>query len=201
MLVHTLGPCLSLLLFMEKNMFVKQCSEYLNYADSLTYALLFWSLVLMQICVNEILVMQALPIVVFHLWNMSFNQNGFNLQSLLEPQNSGLFGSQSSGYNDGDQLGSFSGHGGDCCPLVIDPLTYAALIGFIGLATYFFNVQIAASMLARSFPWPFNAGWVIHGRNFAITLKNSSCTVLSYKFVLTKNVCVSRTYCTNFESW
>ena len=100
---------------------------------------------------------------------MSFNQNGFNLQSLLESQNSGLLGSQSSDYNGGDQLGAFSGHG-DCCPLVIDPLTYAALIGFIGLATYFFNIQIAASMLARSFPWPFNAGWVIHGRNFAITL-------------------------------
>ena len=101
---------------------------------------------------------------------MSFNQNGFNLQSLIGSQNSGLYGSQSSDYNGGDQLGSFSGHGGDCCPLVIDPLTYAALIGFIGLATYFFNVQIAASMLARSLPWPFNAGWVIHGRNFAITL-------------------------------
>ena len=88
-------------------------------------------------------------------------------KALLESQNSGLYGSQSSDYNGGDQLGAFSGHG-DCCPLVIDPLTYAALIGFIGLATYFFNVQIAASMLARSFPWPFNAGWVIHGRNFAI---------------------------------
>ena len=109
---------------------------------------------------------------------MSFNQNGFNLQSLLEPQNSGLFGSQSSDYNGGDQLGAFSG-GGDCCPLVIDPLTYAALIGFIGLATYFFNVQIAASMLARSFPWPFNAGWVIHGRNH---FNSSSCTVLNYTF-------------------
>ena len=116
---------------------------------------------------------------------MSFNQNGFNLQSLLGSQNSGLFGSQSSDYNGGDQLGAFSG-GGDCCPLVIDPLTYAALIGFIGLATYFFNVQIAASMLARSFPWPFDAGWVIHGRNLAITLIiNSSCTVLSYAFFLT----------------
>jgi hypothetical protein len=37
----------------------------------------------------------------------------------------------------------------DCCPLVVDPLTYAALIGFIGLATYFFNEFIAMSMLAK----------------------------------------------------
>ena len=35
----------------------------------------------------------------------------------------------------------------ECCPLVVDPLTYAALIGFIGLATYFFNEFIAMSML------------------------------------------------------
>ena len=35
----------------------------------------------------------------------------------------------------------------DCCPQVVDPLTYAAIIGFIGLATYFFNELIAMSML------------------------------------------------------
>ena len=105
---------------------------------------------------------------------MSFNQNGFNLQSLLESQNSGLFGSQSSDYNGGDQLGAFSG-GGDCCPLVIDPLTYAALIGFIGLATYFFNVQIAASMLARSFR--FDAGWVFDGKIYP--MKNHLVPILN----------------------
>ena len=74
-------------------------------------------------------------------------------------------GGHSGGYG-GDHHGAFSG-GGDCCPLVVDPLTFAALIGFIALATYFFNVQIAASMLARSFPWPFNiihAGWVFDGK-------------------------------------
>ena len=27
----------------------------------------------------------------------------------------------------------------DCCPLVVDPLTFAALIGAIALATYFFE--------------------------------------------------------------
>ena len=46
---------------------------------------------------------------------MSFNQNGFNLQSLIGSQNSGLFASQSSDYDGGDNLGAFSG-GSDCCP-------------------------------------------------------------------------------------
>jgi hypothetical protein len=71
-----------------------------------------------------------------------------------------------SSYNDGyhnDHYGSFSGHGSGCCPLVVDPLSYAALIGGIALATYFFQIQITNSMLARSFPWPFNAGWVLQG--------------------------------------
>ena len=62
---------------------------------------------------------------------------------------------ESSGYKDlaslgsgyaGDHYGSYSG-GGDCCPLVVDPLTYASLLGFIALATYFLNVLIAMSML------------------------------------------------------
>ena len=35
----------------------------------------------------------------------------------------------------------------DCCPLVVDPLTFAALTGFIGLATYFLERYIAMSML------------------------------------------------------
>ena len=51
-----------------------------------------------------------------------------------------------SGYA-GDHYGSYSGGGGDCCPLVVDPLTYASLLGFIALATYFLNVLIAMSML------------------------------------------------------
>ena len=53
--------------------------------------------------------------------------------------------SRGSGY-DRDHYGSYSG-GGDCCPLVVDPLTYASLLGFIALATYFLNVLIAMSML------------------------------------------------------
>ena len=55
-----------------------------------------------------------------------------------------------SSYNDGyhsDHYGSFSGHGSGCCPLVVDPLEYAALIGGIALATYFFQIQIMNSML------------------------------------------------------
>ena len=57
-----------------------------------------------------------------------------------------LRGTLGSGYG---SHGSFSGggHGMDCCPLVVDPLTFAALTGFIGLATYFLERYIAMSML------------------------------------------------------
>ena len=79
--------------------------------------------------------------------------------------------SEHSGYSDHDGYidrlgyGSFSGGGSGCCPGVIDPLTLLALVGGIALATYFFEIQIRNSMLARSFPWPFNAGWVFYGRH------------------------------------
>ena len=47
--------------------------------------------------------------------------------------------------------GSFSsgGSGDECCPLVVDPLTYIALLTFIAAATYFFQELIAMSSLAR----------------------------------------------------
>ena len=82
-------------------------------------------------------------------------------------------GGHSGGYG-GDHHGAFSG-GGDCCPLVVDPLTFAALIGFIALATYFFNVQIAASMLARSFS--FSTGWVFDGKIYP--MKNHLVPILT----------------------
>ena len=49
----------------------------------------------------------------------------------------------------GSYGGSYSSGYGDCCPPVIDPLTYAALLGFIALATYFFERLIAMSMLMK----------------------------------------------------
>ena len=49
------------------------------------------------------------------------------------------------GYGYGDHHGAFSGSG--CCPGVVDPLTMLALVGFIALATYFFEIQIRNSML------------------------------------------------------
>ena len=79
----------------------------------------------------------------------TFSDNDYTLKTF----SGGHFGS--SGYKDlasresgygGDHYGSYSG-GGDCCPLVVDPLTYAALLGFIALATYFLNILIAMSML------------------------------------------------------
>ena len=69
--------------------------------------------------------------------------------ALLQAAPSSGYGHSS--YNDGyhgyhsDHYGSFSGSG--CCPLVVDPLSYAALIGGIALATYFFQIQITNSML------------------------------------------------------
>ena len=75
------------------------------------------------------------------------------------------------GYNDRLGYGSFSGHGSGCCPLVVDPLTMLALVGFIGLATYFFEIQIRNSMLARSFA--FNTGWVFQGTHLYFTIRNT----------------------------
>ena len=67
-------------------------------------------------------------------------------QNLRASQSS--YGHSGSGSGYGDH-GSYSSGGGDCCPLVVDPLTYAALLAFLALATYFFNVLIAMSMLMK----------------------------------------------------
>ena len=49
--------------------------------------------------------------------------------------------------------GAYSGGGGyghsDCCPLVVDPLTYIALLSFLAIATYFLQQLIIMSMLSR----------------------------------------------------
>ena len=93
---------------------------------------------------------------------MGYNHNGYSLQTFSDNDYNlkTYSGSHSSGYGD-DHYGSFSS-GGDCCPLVVDPLTFAALLGFIALATYFFNEQIAMSMLARSFS--SQNDWIFQGR-------------------------------------
>ena len=58
----------------------------------------------------------------------------------------------STGYSGPSIEISSSGHGHyashdvmyqpECCPLVVDPLTVAALMGFIGAATFFLNTQV-----------------------------------------------------------
>ena len=57
------------------------------------------------------------------------------------------YGAQSSGY------GGHSGHGGykdpDCCPLVVDPLTLAALFGAIAAGTVFLNTVITMNITGR----------------------------------------------------
>ena len=53
-----------------------------------------------------------------------------------------------SGYGDYSNTGSYSsGYGSDCCPLVVDPLTFISLLSFVALATYFLQQQIEMSML------------------------------------------------------
>lgn len=56
------------------------------------------------------------------------------------------------GYGSGHGIGHGSGHGHgklDCCPIVVDPLTFSALLGFIGAATAFLNTLITMNIMAR----------------------------------------------------
>ena len=46
-------------------------------------------------------------------------------------------------------MGGYSGGYGDCCPLVVDPLTLAALLGFIAAATAFLNTVITMNIMGR----------------------------------------------------
>ena len=50
----------------------------------------------------------------------------------------------------GDQSFGVSSHyGSDCCPPVVDSLTYIALLGFIGAATYFLQFTITMLLMRR----------------------------------------------------
>ena len=49
---------------------------------------------------------------------------------------------------DTDLAGAFSGHD-DCCPLVVDPLTYIALLSFLVAATYFLWVAVTMNIMGR----------------------------------------------------
>ena len=61
-------------------------------------------------------------------------------------------GSHTSGY--GGHSGGYGGHGHhsgygkkkECCPLVVDPLTLAALLGSIAVATFFLNTLITMNI-------------------------------------------------------
>ena len=69
----------------------------------------------------------------------------------LSASQSDPYSAYSSGYGGGghSSYGSqSSGYGSDCCPLVVDPLVWIALLTFIAAATYFFNELIAMSALA-----------------------------------------------------
>ena len=60
-----------------------------------------------------------------------------------------------------ENYGSFSSGGGSmCCPLVVDPLTFISLLGFIGLAAYFLNDLIAMSnLMAKRKKRGFSSFW------------------------------------------
>merc|ERR1711860_380679 len=55
------------------------------------------------------------------------------------------YGSDHSGYGHGDDYGHYETI--HCCPLTIDPYTWAALLSFIALATWLLNETIQMSML------------------------------------------------------
>ena len=58
-----------------------------------------------------------------------------------------VYSNSGNSENSGSFMGSYSGSGSECCPLVIDPLTFISLLSFIGLAAYFLNDLIAMSNL------------------------------------------------------
>ena len=46
-------------------------------------------------------------------------------------------------------FGASSGYGSDCCPPVVDPLTFIALLSFIAAATYFLQFTITMLLMMR----------------------------------------------------
>ena len=69
-------------------------------------------------------------------------KRSINVQNLI-PDSIYFFG-ESSGYGS-----ESSGYGSDCCPPVVDPLTFTALLGFIGAATYFLQFTITMLLAKR----------------------------------------------------
>ena len=54
------------------------------------------------------------------------------------------YGNSHSSYSSGggEHHASYSSSGEECCPLVLDPLLLAALLGFIAAATYFLQSML-----------------------------------------------------------
>ena len=75
-----------------------------------------------------------------------------------------LEGSESEFLGSGRQiLGSHSGYGHGCCPLVFNPSTLLALLAGIALATYFLRLVIVVENFGRSFPFNLNFGSGLSG--------------------------------------
>lgn len=70
-----------------------------------------------------------------------------------ESNHKGSYGGHS-GYGSHSGYGGHSGHGGggyklQCCPLVVDPLTFTALLGAIAAGTFFLNMLITMNIMMR----------------------------------------------------
>ena len=65
------------------------------------------------------------------------------------------------GYHN-SHYGGYGTYYHDCCPLVIDPKTFLALMSFIALATYFLQQRIINSNLMM--PGKRRKRWILQGK-------------------------------------
>lgn len=111
------------------------------------------------------------------------------------------YGSDHSGYGHGDDYGHYETI--HCCPLTIDPYTWAALLSFIALATWLLNETIQMSMLMmarkrrkrtlmsfKSWPeivWKGRTKFNQSGKNIKNVLNFTFCIVLYINSTLTSS--------------
>ena len=64
-------------------------------------------------------------------------------------QNQGTRSTKKSPNRKSDQVAAFSSGGGDCCPHVVDPIFYFAILAGIGVAVYYINEAITMNLRRR----------------------------------------------------
>ena len=85
--------------------------------------------------------------------NPTFDPVSWNVRSERQ-----LLGFESEMGSGRQILGSHSGYGHGCCPLVFNPSTLLALLAGIALATYFLRLIIVVEQFGRSFPFNLKFG-------------------------------------------